>query len=367
MQGVYYQVDDHATYNTLEAWQHIISGAREWRLNLFETTFSALDWCAEPVASFDDLMRARIHSITQRYARTRLWYSAGRDSHCVLEAFVRARVRLDEIFSVRWSFVDSVRDDYKIVSEAVRKLFDGTGLPLPKITLFTPNDRDYRIYWNLVSRNQHSGGLGSNLGYNINSFSAMLDSFPELQSPDTCNLFGLEKPRLHVIGSEIFYQITDLSVHHAMSPLHNIEWFFLNDRVPELVIKQCHMLLRRARWLAHDRFQGDLRSALASLQHDVRHYDDLCLSLGLGAAVTLQTGDGRNKNFGLENPTYDSLHRVSDRESWDAKHCYRRFTHNATDLINSYAIQAGHSQDIKKFVGILSQRHKIDETLSRNN
>lgn len=360
MQGVYYQVDDHVTYNTLDAWQHIISGAREWRLNLFETSFAALDWSTEPSASFDDLLRARINSITQRYPRTRLWYSAGRDSHCVLEAFVRAQVKIDEIFFVRWSFVDSVRDEYQIVSDTVREMFKDTDIPLPKITLFVPDHQDYRVYWNLVSRNQHSGGLGSNLGYNVNSFSAILDSFPQLQDPNTCNLFGLEKPRLNIVGTEIFYQITDLSVHHAMSPLHNIEWFFLNDQVPELVIKQCHMLLRRARWLARDQFQGDLTSALARLQHDVRRYDDLCLCLGLGPAVSLQTGDGRNKNFGLENPTYQSLHRVSDRESWDSRSAYTRFCANITDIIHSY-IDREPSHPTNRVVGINSRRYKVGD------
>lgn len=358
MRGVFYQVDDHATYNTLDAWQQIVAGAKHWRLNLFESTFSTLDWSSEPSATFDDLLAQRVKGLGQRYKKIRLWYSAGRDSHCVLQEFLRSRQEIHEIFFVRWSFVDSVRDEYTIVSDIVRRLYDAAGQPLPKITLFTPDHHDYQRYWALVSRNQHSGGLGSNLGYNVNSFSAIIDSFDHLQDSDTCNLLGLEKPKLSVVGDEIFYQVTDLNLSHGMSPAHNIEWFFLNDSVPNLVVKQCHMLLRRARSLAATQFANNLPAALKALQTDLSFYNDLCLCLGLGAAVSLQTGDGRNKNFGLENPTYTSLHGVSDREHWDARKAYSRFCANVTDIIHKY-IQREPNHPTNSVVGINSKRYKI--------
>lgn len=358
MRGVFYQVDDHATYNTLDAWQHIISGAAHWRLNLFESEFAAQDWHVEPPLTFDCLVNQRIQSLTQKYKRIRLWYSAGRDSHCVLQEFVRAKQPIHEIFFVRWSFVDSVRDEYKIVSDTVRRLYQDTDLVVPKITMFAPDHHDYLKYWKLVSRNQHSGGLGSNLGYNVNSFSAIIDSNDHLQDVDTCNLLGLEKPKLKIIGDEIFYQMTDLSVTHGMSPYHNIEWFFLNNTVPQLVIKQCHMLLARARSLAAAQFNNDLSAALVALQTNINFYNDLCLCLGLGSAVSIQTGNGRNKNFGLENPTYKSLHGVSDREHWDSRRAYSKFCANITDIIHRY-IKHEPTHPTNSLVGINSKRYKI--------
>lgn len=360
MKNVFYQIGDSTTYRTADAWQSIVTGAPHWRLSLFEDTFSKLPWAVEPTDSFESLIKKRIDSIRSKYKKIRLWYSSGRDSHCILREFVKHSAVIDELVFVDWAYLDSVRGDDEIVQDAIKRTYAANqNLSIPKVTFFRPNGRDYFRYWKLVSANQHSGGVGSNFGFNVNSFSAILDCFTEFQDEDTCNLFGLEKPKLKVKNNQVMFQMVDCSIQHAMSPLHNIEWFFLNDTVPELVVKQCHMLLKHAKVLARNSFNNDLSFAIRILQTNQRYYNDYCLALGLGSAVSPVTGSGMFKHFGLRHAAHKNLHNTAQSDVWDADRLYNKFFLNITDISNKYA---GSSTN-KRLVGILSKEYTISNVL----
>lgn len=334
MKNVFYQVDQACTYKTLDAWQMIVSGAKHWRLNMFESTYGLYDWTVEPSQSFDSLVQLRIRNLREKYKKIRLWYSAGRDSHFILKAFVDQGVAIDELVFVDWQYVESVKHDLDVVKTVLSNLYQGRDMP--KFVVFRPTHTDYLRYWKNIGNQLNSGGIGSNHGFNVNSFSSIMDCFEEFSDADTCNLMGLEKPKLYVDCNGVNFQMVDASVQHGMSPLHNIEWFFLNDSVPELVIKQCHMLLRYAKIFAAEHFDNNLSAALTELQWDQQYYNEFCMALGLGPAASLVTGSGTRKNYGLGKHKYLNLHATADSDHWDATRHYTKFYHQASDLIDAY-------------------------------
>lgn len=363
MKNVFYQVDQACTYRTLDAWQMIVSGAKHWRLNMFESTYGQYNWTVEPDQSYDSLVRLRIQTLREKYKKIRLWYSAGRDSHFILKAFVDQGVAIDELVYVDWQYVDTVKHDLDIVKSVLSNLYQGR--VMPQFVVFRPTHLDHLRYWKNVGNQFNSGGIGSNHGFSVNSFSAIIDCFEEFSDVDTCNLLGLEKPKLHVDHDGVKFQIADSSVQHGMSPLHNIEWFFLNDAVPELVIKQCHMLLRYARIFAAQHFNNNLGAALAALQYDVQYYDAFCMALGLGPAASLATGYGTKKNFGLGKHKYPTLHATADSDLWDANRHYTKFYHQITDLIDSFNHPQATYQSTGKhqLTGVISKSYTISNVI----
>lgn len=363
MKNVFYQVDQASTYRTLDAWQMIVSGAKHWHLNMFESTYSQYDWTVEPSQSFDSLVQLRIRNLREKYKKIRLWYSSGRDSHFVLKAFVDQGVAVDELVFVDWQYVEIVKHDLDVVKSVLSTLYQGRDMP--EFVVFRPTHSDYLRYWKNVGNQFNSGGIGSSHGFNVNSFSSIIDCFEEFSDVDTCNLLGLEKPKLYLDHHGVNFQMVDSSVQHGMSPLHNIEWFFLNDSVPELVIKQCHMLLRYAKIFAAEHFNNNLSAALTALQYDVQYYNAFCMALGLGPPASLITGLGTKKNFGLGKQKYPTLHTTAESDLWDADKHYTKFYHQITDLIDAYNHPGATYQSTGKhqLTGIKSKSYKISNDI----
>lgn len=352
--NVFYVVDGQRYFSTLEAWHQINSGAQSWRLSLFEDCFDNLTWSADPVESFDQLITKRIDSIASKYKKIRLWYSAGRDSHFILKEFVKRKVKIDELIYIHWHNMDLFRHEDSIVSTAVNDVYKDSGMEIPTFKIFRANREEQTTYWKNVATGKISAGVGCNLGFSHNSTSAIIDSFSQFQDPDYCNLIGLEKPRLAVKNNQVYYQITDLSIVQSWSNRHNTEWFFLNDSVPELVVKQTHMLLNGAKILAAQN-KCTLEEAINLLQFNNKLYDRLCLVLGLGPAYSAQTGDGSVKWFGISDQRYANPINLAKSDSWDAYHHYKEFRTNIEYLIKGYA----NEQQGNKLVGIVSKPYLV--------
>lgn len=357
MKNVFYQVDQYQTYKTFDAWHQILSGAKSWRLALFEDSFSTVDWTLEPDHSFEDLVSIRVSLLTKKYKKIRLWYSAGRDSNYVLNALIKRNIQVDEIVFVDWAFHDLVKHEKDEVISVLKSKFK-TG-SVPKITIFTPGREHYSAYWKVVSKQQHSGGIGSNYGPNLNSFSVLLDLFFETDE-NTCNLFGLEKPKLFVKNNNLIFQMADSSVQHVMTPHHHVEWFFMQDACPDLVKKQIFMLYKGASALAASK-KITLESALSLLQFNKAYYHLYCLILGLGPSALLSTENGGAKSFGLTKTQYAGLELVQNTDCWDSKKFYRQFCATTSALITQYRSE----NQTTKLPGIVSREYVIKKGVTQ--
>lgn len=351
MKHVYYAVDNTVTYKTLDAWNKITTGGCNWRLSLFEHVYDAVDWSNRPQESFDSLITRRIQSLLSKYKKIRLWYSGGRDSHSVLTELIKRDVEIDEIVFVDWAYHTPVKKEKHEVIQIISRYFRNKALP--KINMFTPTYAEYNIYWKFVSNQSQSGGVGSNYGFNLNSFGTLLDLFFETPD-DTCNLFGLEKPRLLVKNNNVIFQMVDSSIQHVMSPNHNIEWFFLQDSCPELLQKQIFMLIDNIKIFAYTNGMK-FKDALELIQTNKKYYDLYCLFLGLGESVSALTRYGGSKSFGIVKNNYVDLHIVGDNDNWSATSFYENFCSHAQDLIKKYQ----HEDQQNKLPGVLAKERVI--------
>ena len=354
MKTAYYLVDGQKTYKTFDAWQMIYKGAKEWRFYLNEEAYNNEDWSIEPKESLDFLSACHAANLRAKYKKLRLWYSAGRDSHYILKTFVKNNIPLDEIAFVDWAHHELVRQDSIVVTQAINAVYSKYNQPLPTITFFKPDAAEFATYWKFVASGNHSGGIGSNYGFNLNSFSVILDLF--FNQPEVGNIFGIEKPRLAIKNNQVLFQMVDSSLQHVLSPHHNIEWFFLSPEAVQLTKKQLHMLIRTCQIFS--KLNGiSLSEAVTQLQYNKQHYDLYCNSIGLGPMVSAQTGSGLQKSFGLLENQYQSIHRVSNREVWAAGHYFKSFIAQATDLVTANTIDA--AQHKQKLPGIVTNSYII--------
>lgn len=95
----YYQVGDRKTFSKVEAfeWARTSNTTVTWHYN--DEVFDSMDWTKEPAKSLPELYIERAKDIREAYDYIVLFYSGGSDSHNMLESFIHAGVKIDELCS----------------------------------------------------------------------------------------------------------------------------------------------------------------------------------------------------------------------------------------------------------------------------
>jgi hypothetical protein len=99
----YYSVGNKNTFKKLEAieYSNIQSIPFKWHFN--DDIFSALDWTKDPDIDLWDLYKQRAKQIRGAYDYVVLFYSGGSDSHNILNAWLDADCKIDEIATI-WNY-----------------------------------------------------------------------------------------------------------------------------------------------------------------------------------------------------------------------------------------------------------------------
>jgi len=99
----FYQVGDRKTYRKLEAldWFNQTGIAPRWNFN--DEVFSQYDWTTEPDIDLWELYKERARQIRNAYDYCVIFYSGGSDSHNLLNAWIDADCKIDEI-ATTWNY-----------------------------------------------------------------------------------------------------------------------------------------------------------------------------------------------------------------------------------------------------------------------
>lgn len=234
-----------------------------WHFN--DEAFGSYNWTVEPEASLDSLYDARAREIREAYDYVVLSYSGGADSNNMLEAFLRQGLHVDEIVS-NWaidigkSFLDlsgknrnayNNNAEFKLHTEArladIRKRS-----PRTKITV---NDTSKDLISSLIVKDDPTWVLDRNdvlnitgvVNYNILQHAEIRKNLD--RNLKIAFVLGVDKPRLRVVGDDLFLYFQDKTVNMITVNEHIVDYtntevvlFYWSPTTTDLLAKQAHVM-----------------------------------------------------------------------------------------------------------------------------
>lgn len=282
----FFRVGDDCFYSKIDAIDHSVITGKDVDWNFNDDILSSYDWRVEPSQSIEELYKIRAQQIRDRYDYLIVMFSGGCDSTAVLDSFVDNEIKLDEVMIWHWLDGNSgnlhafMTDEifYLAIPHALEKL---KGLST-RVTLHDNSDWERQRMQDPLTKDQCWRGINNvhNLAMQGRYFSptqGIHQRFPHIQKlidqgKSVCFIWAEGKPKINFDAEKQkhYYWIED---HYAClpqpaqqwknDPTENHEHFFTQEDLPELMIKQSHLLLNCIKDWNPDH--------LLKYRHDKRH------------------------------------------------------------------------------------------------
>ena len=347
----YYVVNDQITYNRNEAILRAGSDPNSIKFYFMDDVWDAVDWSQEPVEDLRELAIRRCSSMREKYDWLCLWLSAGYDSQTVLQYFIDAGVKVDEI-----------------ATRSKNALFHD---PEPQYVFETANQ--YRIQHNpnvkftfidhgLDSSDfylQHGENWiyqpGAVLRFSKTGLNNVFDREREIQSQlvtksgRRADITGHDKPRLDLQGDNWYMFMPDQTMSNAVG-IKTVD-FYLPEDQPEFFVKQVYTAIK-------------FFESISNLTHEMVHqiqslkinYAGWNLGLGRVPLKCIESSDGRLKTAFDQSPTAGDSVRLIEHLT--------KTSHPAYDLwsrgIQYLQQQIGPETNLFS-INITSKRWKVSE------
>jgi hypothetical protein len=269
----FYKVNAETFYSKPQAYAraHELGVRPTWHFNTVE--FAKQDWTQEPETNLREIYRLRAEQIRQKYDYVRLDLSGGSDSVTVLYAFVLNNIPLDEVVfrypkSGEKGVCSNPHDyrpentlsEYEFAAKPLLKWI-ATNYPQIKITVFDYSENMLRETlqdesWIFSTRDWFQPGHSAK--HNI--FAAEGHRAQADSGKNICVLHGVDKPKVVTINNNWYTYFVDVFANQPspiMEDYTNIthELFFWTPDMPELLIKQSHMIKAWFDMPGHDSFR----------------------------------------------------------------------------------------------------------------
>jgi hypothetical protein len=356
MKNVSYKTDSKAFTNALQFWNHIKSHNESFHFELYDDVFGSIDWKTEPEEGMDLLCAKRATMIREKYDWVRIWYSAGRDSHHILTTFLENNLKVDELLIMDWSIMKRFESDAKIAYDTAKNLFITKKSKAPLITVFKTDRHEYDRYFH-KDFFLKSSGYGSNYNFNMNQYPHILSTFRELniKKGSIADIFGFEKSKIHIdIDGKFYFQMNDKNFNQGMAESNNVEWFYLSEDVPEIAVKQSHMIMNHLKKL-----NVSNSSEIDKFQESKVSYDDFASILSRGSKVSEQTGTGTNKIFGFNHSQYSEVFNAAKEGNWSALKHYNEFIDHVSFLNDSGSYKFWQAEN-QSFAGVPTLKYYLE-------
>jgi hypothetical protein len=253
----YYTVGDRKTFSKFRAieWGRQFSKFPKWNFN--EDVFDNVNWTTEPADSLWDLYKARAKQIRDEYDYVVLFYSGGSDSHNMLDAWIAADCKIDEI-AVTWNISESA-DLYDHQNEEITKVV------IPRVQQLYQLGHDFKF--RLIDIAPYCLDLinewSDDFAYNINNHFSVnnpvkhllrdkIQAYKEIiaSGKKLCFVWGKEKPHLMNENNRYYFRFSDIidnNVGPYVQARYDRGWydelFYWTPDMPEICVKQAHTLL----------------------------------------------------------------------------------------------------------------------------
>lgn len=236
-----------------------IGGNVRWNFN--DSTYSSVDWIVEPQISIDTLYLMRARQLRDRYDYVVLNYSGGSDSTNILYTFLKNGIHIDEII-VRHpgSGVKNIttntqnKDSTNQISEfdyAVlpRLKWVADNFPRVKITVHdyfeSMVNESIDDTWIYAAREFFHPGVIKR--YSNLSMRSQLSTYDRGKS--VAVIYGIDKPKLEYQNGKYYAYFIDICPNVVVSEVADYtnittELFYWTPDLPEIVVKQAHMVRR---------------------------------------------------------------------------------------------------------------------------
>jgi len=243
----------YKTYSLTEAYE--FSNNVKWHFN--DEVFSKYDWKVEPVESLFELYKKRCQQIRENYDYIVLMYSSGADSDNILNCFVRNNIKIDEVFS--WNNISSLPggnfqnlEFTKSIIPALKKLKNNSGKIIEVVNVKDKSHLDEKY---LSAKNLFYYDMGLFVHPLAFSRTLLRDDVTHWKNlinsgKKVCILWGHDKPniKLDTSNMKLFASFinSNLNVTASIQDKYNQGWydeyFYWSPDLPELIIKQCHLV-----------------------------------------------------------------------------------------------------------------------------
>ena len=261
-----YDCNGRHFYSKLEAILESNRSGQHVGWNYHDGHFAGYDWTQEPQQSLPELYRDRAQQLRDNYDYLVLFYSGGIDSNTILNAFVRNRIPIDEIYlfgafefeqrrykDLGW---DPAPGYYtREVNQALPLVKRLTQDMAVKITVYdwgadiidAANDLDW--IWRAGTRFDPTCMVRSRFHKIVRQHNELVHRGRRVGF-----VYGVDKPRLLRDKTSIYFAFLDIIMTLGAMPTNDIlgeywendEYFYWTPNFPEIAIKQSHVLVN---WL----------------------------------------------------------------------------------------------------------------------
>lgn len=215
------------------------------RFKFDDRFWESQDWTKEPEPAFSVLLDQRAQQLREKYGYLIFYFSGGTDSYLMWEVFRRNQIRIDEIVVVV-SNTGTIFDSpgsIDVVTWLFKNHYDPHTkiTPIPKISGNMAND----FYENKTSLEKTYSNQPFPVHSNAQWIYQQLLNNHYHQNPGI--VIGVEKPLLIFQSNNWFVSHNDKIYRLHLPKTDQVEWFYVSKDLPELHIKQCHLLLKKAR------------------------------------------------------------------------------------------------------------------------
>jgi hypothetical protein len=253
----YYSTANKAYANKYDALENAVRLSSLVKFHWDDAFWSKQPWKHPSTLSLDALYKTRALQLREKYDYIILCYSGGADSWNVLQTFDKNNIHLDEIVSLH---------DYSLTedknSQFSAEIFK---VAIPTVEAFL--ERNNRTKFRLIdtkdsileawsSRNLDElilqcgqSFLGTSIPARSGNWVYQEKTYQKLadQGKKICLLHGLDKTTLTLFDNKYCFMFNDLLITRLRKqmlgrfPVHD-EFFYWTKTLPELVIKQCHVI-----------------------------------------------------------------------------------------------------------------------------
>lgn len=255
----YYSVGAWRTYSKLEALEAMRRTNTHVEWHFEDEHWSRVDWLKEPAATLSELYARRAWQIRRKYDHVVLMYSGGIDSQNILDTFVVNNIPIDEIATQNYHKADPRPMSYfhgeqtlvsypylqNLRERGVR--FRHRSLDLSDIAAQLMDDPE------IANNYTYLNNVG--WGWNRLAKSMVRDRCQEWRrlvdsGKRLALIWGTDKPRVYLEDERLCVKFIDLVIDTVVTPWTQMqgreyehdEFFYWSTDLPELVVKQGHVI-----------------------------------------------------------------------------------------------------------------------------
>jgi len=357
---VSYQINGRKERSAITAWENIISNRQGNTLSDFflwvnNDVYDNVLWSLPPTHSIAYYEEEHAKKLRSQYSYVRVWYSGGSDSHSIVESFLRAGQKIDEIISVYWETIISSdiagAGNQELVLGWLTELYQKYNQPLPKVTVLdvTKQHVDQHFSKNYFYKNI---GFGGNYAFNLNQYDKMAQLKP-INVPNFVEVFGMEKPRIVVENNSAFFQMNDKQLMQCAADDYPVEWFYLPRQTPDLIRAQLWGIIE---------YVKTVQTPVKFIQ-DLQRTDDLyhlwCKLCGRTTSPKQNMLSSKSKTFGSSvthngRKRYRHIHQ-SENEHSIAWENYRNFLNYSKELAQQW------DEELVELPGVLTKKYFLTD------